>query len=111
MNRLCDCIFSLQVLLPAESRHAAVCFSSEDMRYHRNVAHSEKLSLAKVNHLGEAGKVGSRTSRDLPMPRVSVPTVALLEKPVKDACAVQQSNSQRLLLCCPLLVLRYKSLN
>lgn len=66
---LCDCIFSLQVLLPAESRHAAVCFSSEDMRYHRNVAHSEKLfkklSLAKVNRLGEGGKVGSRTSRDL----------------------------------------------
>lgn len=69
-NGLCGCIFSLQVLLPAESRHAAVCFSSEDVRYHRNVAHSEKLfrkfGLAKVSRLEEGGKVGSRTSRDPP---------------------------------------------
>lgn len=58
-----------QVLLPAESRHAAVCFSSEDMRYHRNMARSEKL-FKKLSFfsslLGEGGKVGSRTSRDLP---------------------------------------------
>lgn len=64
-NGLRDCIFSLQ-----ESRHAAVCFSSEDMRCHRNLAHSaklfKKLSLAKVNRLGEGGEVGSRTFRDLP---------------------------------------------
>lgn len=29
------------------------------------------------------------------MPRVSAPTVTLLEKPVKDVCAVQQPNSQQ----------------
>lgn len=31
----------------------------------------------------------------LPVPRESVPTVTLLKKPVRDVCAVQQSNSQR----------------
>lgn len=71
---LCDCISSLQVLLPAESRHAAVCFS-EDVRYHRNVAHSEKLfrklSLAKVltpTILRREGQWDQGLPEILPMP-------------------------------------------
>lgn len=85
------------------------------MRYHRNGAHSEKLfkkiSLAKVNHLGEGGKVGSRTSRHLPNAQGICSTVALLEKPVKGVCAVQQSNSQQTPAQLSSLVLRYSSLN